>query len=183
MNDPSQAARPQIAPPPGVPRTVAEAFGQIVWLLSQSPLHRELRIKDLEWSFMPAVLHEQFRIFRFGTLPGGSEAAPQTAGLTKQQIEQLPLGVAIWAKLSEAAEAKLEKGERLAPADWHSGDRMWLIELISPFSTKDNKLTEAMLLDLIQGPFRATPFNLHRTDPATGRRDKVHMASHVTAPH
>ena len=57
-------------PGAGVPRTVAEALGQIVWLLSQSALHRELRIKDLEWSFMPAVLAEQFRIFRFGPLPG-----------------------------------------------------------------------------------------------------------------
>ncbi|PTT54590.1 toxin-activating lysine-acyltransferase, partial [Stenotrophomonas sp. HMWF022] len=28
----------------GAPRTVAEALGQIVWLLSQSPLHREMQL-------------------------------------------------------------------------------------------------------------------------------------------
>jgi cytolysin-activating lysine-acyltransferase len=171
-------------PPPGVPRTIAEALGQIVWLLSQSPTHRELRIRDLEWSFMPAVALEQFRIFRFGPLPGSENLDPATfaaSGLSKQALEQTPLGVAIWAKLSEAAEAKLEKGEHLSPAEWRSGDRVWLVELISPFATPANKLSETMLRDLMQGPFRTTPFSLHRTDPATGRRDRVSISSHVQA--
>ena len=171
-------------PPPGTPRTIAEALGQIVWLLSQSPLHRELPIKALEWSFMPAILAEQFRIFRFGPLPSVGTLDPTllgAAGLMQQSLEQLPLGVAIWAKLSAAAEAKLEAGEHLTPEEWRSGDRVWLVELISPFANNENKLAEAMLLDLIQGPFARTPFNLHRTDPTTGRRDKVHMSSHINA--
>jgi cytolysin-activating lysine-acyltransferase len=171
-------------PAPGVPRTVAEALGQIVWLLSQSPMHRELKIKDLEWSFMPAVLHEQFRVFRFGPLPGSADMDPASfakAGLSRESLEQLPLGVAIWASLSADAEAKLEKGEKLTPQEWRSGDRVWLVELISPFATPENRISEAMLLDLMQGPFRSTAFNLHRTDPNTGRRDKVHVANHVSA--
>lgn len=164
--------------PAGAPKTVAEALGQIVWLLTQSPLHRELQLKDLEWSFMPAVLNEQFRIFRFGPLPvveGAKPADFQMAGMSKEGLEQLPLGVAIWAHLSEAAEAKLESGEHLDAADWRSGDRTWLVEFISPFSTADNKLSEAMMLDLMQGPFRGQAFNLHRTDPKTGRRDKIKL--------
>jgi len=56
-----------------------------------------------------------------------------------------------------------------------------LVELISPFATPQNKLSEAMLIDLMQGPFKSTAFNLHRTDPASGRRDKVHVASHLQA--
>lgn len=166
--------------PTGAPRTVAEALGQIVWLLSQSPIHRELKIKDLEWSFMPPVLFEQFRIFRFGPLPGIDDPAKLApAGLDKKAIEQLPLGVAIWAKLSAEAEAKLEKGEHLTVEEWRSGDRVWLVEMISPFATPQNKLSEAMLLDLIQGPFKTTAFSLHRTDPKTGRRDKILMSSHI----
>lgn len=169
-------------PPPGTPRTVAEALGQIVWVLSQSLMHRELKIKDLEWSFMPAVLFEQFRIFRFGPLPGSENLDPAQfarLGLTKEGLEQMPLGVAIWAKLSAETEAKLERGERLDAQDWKSGDRLWLVEMISPFATPENKLSEAMLLDLIQGPFRTSAFSLHRTDPKSGRRDKVHMTSHL----
>lgn len=173
---------PLSGPQPGQPRTVAEALGQIVWVLSQSPMHRELRIKELEWSFMPAVLFEQFRIFRFGPLPGSGEMDPATfakLGLTKEGLEQMPLGVAIWAKLSAEAEARLEAGEKLKADDWRSGDRVWLVELISPFATSENKLSEAMLLDMMQGPFKATAFNLHRTNPQSGRRDKVHVASHL----
>jgi len=168
--------------PPGAPQTVAEALGQIVWLLSQSSMHKKLKIEDLEWSFMPAIIHEQFRVFRFGPLPGLENADPKSfgpLGMTKEGLEQLPLGVAIWAKLSAEAEAKLEKGQRLTLEEWKSGDRVWLVEMISPFANKDNKLTEVMLMDLIQGPFGKIPFNLHRTDPATGRRDKIHMASHI----
>jgi cytolysin-activating lysine-acyltransferase len=170
------------SPPPGTPRTVAEALGQIVWLLSQSPMHRELKLKDLEWSFMPAVLHEQFRIFRFGPLPGSDKLDTEAfarMGLTKDGLEQMPLGVAIWAKLSEAGEAKLERRERLEASEWKSGDRLWLVELISPFATPQNKLSEAMLLDLMQGPFKATAFSLHRTDPQTGERKKVEVKEHL----
>jgi cytolysin-activating lysine-acyltransferase len=170
----------------GSPQTVAEALGQIVWLLSQSGLHKKLKIEDLEWSFMPPIIHEQFRIFRFGPLPGMENVDPATfapLGMTKESLQQLPLGVAIWAKLSEAAEMKLEKGQRLTLEEWNSGDRVWLVELISPFANQDNKLSEVMLVDLIKGPFAKTPFNLHRTDPATGRRDKIHMSSHIAAVH
>src|SRR5258708_3201450 len=117
----SEQAKP--TPPPGTPRTVAEALGQIVWLLSQSPMHRELKIKELEWSFMPAVLAEQFRIFRFGPLPGSENLNPADfakLGLTQEGLEQMPLGVAIWAKLSETGEARLEAGEHLKAEDWKS---------------------------------------------------------------
>lgn len=172
----SEAPSSNPASAAGTPRTVAEAIGQIVWLLTQSPLHRELKLKDLEWSFMPAVVNEQFRIFRFGPTPGFETADPASfahLGLTKEGLEQLPLGVAIWAHLSEAAEAKLEQGEHLALEDWKSGDRTWLVELISPFATEANKLGEVMMLDLIQGPLKGRAVNLHRTDPQTGARLKI----------
>ena len=172
-------------PPAGAPRTIAEALGQIVWLLSQSGMHKELKIKDLEWSMMPAVLHEQFRLFTFGPTPGFDKVPPEAmrkAGFTKEGLQNMPLGVAVWARLSEAAERKLEKGEHLTLEEWKSGDRVWLVELISPFANAENKLLEAMLVDLIQGPFAKTAFNVHRTDPKTGRREKVHMASHLGAP-
>ena len=173
-----QKDSPTMSAPPGAPRTAAEAVGQIVWLLTQSPLHRELRLKDLEWSIMPAVMKEQFRIFRFGPLPA-PDPATLPAGLDKAMIEQLPLGVAIWANLSAEAEAKLERGERLDLADWTSGDRTWLIELISPFANAENKLLEVMLTDLATGPFRARSFSLHRTDPQTGTREKVTFDRHL----
>ncbi|WP_222872772.1 toxin-activating lysine-acyltransferase [Hankyongella ginsenosidimutans] len=121
----------------GGPRTVAEALGQITWLFSQSPVHKHLKIADLEWSVMPAILVEQFRVFRFGPLPGteGMDVDQLLPGITKEGIEQMPLGVALWGNLSASAEQKVERGERLQASDWNSGDRLWLLELISPFAT------------------------------------------------
>lgn len=164
--------------PAGAPQTVAEAMGQIVWLLSQSALHRELKLKDLEWSFMPAIVKEQFRIFRFGplsALDGVDAESFAKAGMSREGLEQLPLGVAIWANLSESAERKLEQGEHLALEDWQSGDRLWLVEFVAPFAGDNTKIAEAMMFDLMQGPFRGKTFHLHRTDPATGRRDKIKL--------
>lgn len=124
---------------------------------------------------MPAILHEQFRVFRFGPLPGLEGAKPEDflAGMTREGLEQMPLGVALWGWLSRASERKVEAGERLSPEDWKSGDRLWLLELITPFATAENKLGEIMLADLMQGPFAGQRFSLHRTDPQTGRKDKV----------
>lgn len=162
-------------PAAGGPRTVAEALGQITWLFSQSPVHKHLKITDLEWSVMPAILHEQFRIFRFGPLPGLENIKPEDLlpGFSKDGLEQMPLGVAFWGLLSEGSEAKVEAGERLAADEWKSGDRLWLLELISPFATAENKLAELMLADLLQGPFKDKRFSLHRTDPTTGVKTKV----------
>jgi cytolysin-activating lysine-acyltransferase len=159
--------------------TYGDAFGQIVWLLSQSKIHRELKIKDLEWSFMPAVMHQQFRIFRFGPLPGVEPSKLLEQVQNVKMIEQMPLGVAIWAKLSEEAEAKLERGEHLSQDEWKSGDRIWLVELVSPYATPENKLQEAMLVDLVSGPFKDVAFSLHRTDPKTGKREKITMDQHL----
>jgi len=160
------------------PRSVAEALGQITWLLTQSPVHKHLKLADLEW-IMPPLLHEQFRVFRFGPLPGLEDASPDDLmpGVTKEGLEQMPLGVALWGWLSDAAEAKVERGERLDAADWKSGDRLWLLELISPFATAENRLAEVMLADLIAGPFAGRAFSLHRTDPATGRKDKITLGA------
>lgn len=165
------------------PKTVAEALGQIVWLFSQSPLHRHLKIADLEWSVMPAVLLEQFRVFSFGPLPGLEDVKPEEflPGFTREGLEQMPLGVAFWGMLSEEAEERLERGERLQNDDWNSGDRLWLLELIAPFSTPENKLTEVMLLDLVNGPFRGRRFSLHKTDPATGVKHKITLGGEQAA--
>jgi cytolysin-activating lysine-acyltransferase len=41
---------------------------------------------------------------------------------------------AAWAALSAEAETRLQKpNPRLAPVDWKSGDRLWLVNLFAPF--------------------------------------------------
>lgn len=143
-----------IPPAAGAPPTVSHMLGEMTWLLSQSPLHRELRIGDLEWLAMPALLAEQFYLFRDA---------------------DRPVGLALWAKTDAAGEAKLERGmiepeNRLTLAEWTGGDRWWLVDLVAPFATAENRQREVMIADLISGPLRGRTFRLHVTDPATGTR-------------
>ena len=137
-----------------VPPTVSHLLGEMTWLLTQSPLHRAFAIGDIEWLAMPALLHEQFYLFRDG---------------------QRPVGLALWAKCNAEAVGKLERGmvdpvNRLTLEEWKSGDQIWLVDLIAPFATIENRQREIMIADLISGPLKGLEFRFHQTDPATGNR-------------
>lgn len=140
-------------PPTGAP-TVSHMLGEMTWLLSQSPLHRVFTIGDLEWMVMPALLGEQFYLFRDG---------------------DRPVGLALWAKTNATGEAKLQRGmvdpqNRLTLDEWSGGDRWWLVDLVAPFANGENRQREIMVADLISGPLRGQAFKLHVTDPQTGER-------------
>jgi len=99
------------------------------------------------------------------------------------------MGMALWAMLSEEAEQKLNdmvmgnKGPvRLRPDEWRSGDRLWLIDLIAPFATPENKQAQIMLADLLQNGLahvlpkaKGRVLKLHNTDAETGKRDVVEV--------
>ena len=136
-------------------QTVSHVLGEMTWLLTQSPLHRVLAISDLEWLVMPALLNEQFYIFRDG---------------------DRPVGLALWAKTDAAGERKLEGGlidpaNRLTLDEWSKGDRVWLVDLIAPFADESNRHLEVMMADLISAPLRGQEFRFHRVDPQTGVRE------------
>lgn len=142
------------APAPSQPPTVSHLLGEITWLLSQSPLHRGLAIGDLEWLVMPALLHQQFYLFRDG---------------------ERPVGLALWAKCSPEAAEKLDRGmvepeNRLSLEEWNGGDQIWLVDLIAPFANAENRHREVMIADLISKPLAGKEFRFHQTDPATGKR-------------
>jgi cytolysin-activating lysine-acyltransferase len=128
-------------------------FGEIVWLMSQSAAHKHFAIADLEWMVMPAVLLNQYCLFH---------------------DQARPVGAALWAFLSEEAEAKLSLNPvRLRPDDWKSGDRCWLVDLIAPQATAENQLAATMLVDLQQTALEGLAFRFHRTDPITRKREVV----------
>ena len=86
-----------------------------------------------------------------------------------------PVGLALWAKCGPDAEKKLHGGmvkpeNRLALEEWISGDRIWLVDLIAPFASGENRHREIMFADLISGPLKGKAFSFHQTDPQTGER-------------
>ena len=151
MNGMTQKGAAAAAP---APPTVSHVLGEMTWLLTQSPLHRGFSIGDLEWLVMPALIHQQFYIFRDG---------------------DKPVGLALWAKCGPDAEKKLQGGmvepeNRLALEEWISGDRIWLVDLIAPFANSENRHREIMFADLISGPLKGKAFSFHQTDSQTGER-------------
>lgn len=147
--------------PSGPPPTVSHILGEMTWLLTQSPLHKAMAIGDLEWLVMPALIHEQFYVFRDGVQP---------------------VGLALWAKCGPEAVRKLEGGmiepeNRLTLEEWANGDEIWLVDLIAPFANAQNRHREVMIADLISGPLAGKAFNFHQTDPQTGKRAVQRVAA------
>lgn len=136
------------------PPTVSHFLGEMTWLLTQSPLHRAMAIGDIEWLVMPALIHQQFYVFRDG---------------------DQPVGLALWAKCTSQTVKKLEGGmmepeNRLSLEEWNNGDQIWLIDLIAPFANAENRQREIMIADLISGPLKGKRFHFHQTDPGAGER-------------
>ena len=99
-----------------------------MWLFSQSPKHKNFFVSDLEWLVMTPIMLRQFRVFY----------APDR-----------PIGVALWGYVNEAVEERLKTGQaRMAPADWKSGETLWLVDIVAPFGGHD-----AMIKDLKEKVF------------------------------
>jgi len=131
--------------------------------MSQSPAHKHFSLADLEWMVMPPLALGQYRIFRNG---------------------EQPLGVALWAYLSEESEKRLEAGAtRLMPQEWApdmridaeginagEGGSLWLIDLICPTQTPENKLADICLHDLMSSVFTGKKFKMFQGDEGGRRR-------------
>jgi len=91
------------------------AIGYVTWLCSQSPGHRQIFVQDLEWRVFPPILLGQYRLH------------------TDSKVGGLPTAFASWAFLSEQAEAGYRETHRLRASDWRTGERLWLVDFITPF--------------------------------------------------
>lgn len=112
-------------PPPGAAKKLSEVLGEIVWLMSQSALHKQFFISDLEWLVMTPVLLQQFRLF---------------------YADDKPIGVVFWARVSAEVEQRLTDGvSKLRPQDWKSGDRLWVVEAIAPFGKAEDMVRDLKL--------------------------------------
>lgn len=145
------------------PVTVSHVFGEIVWLLSQSEQHANITAGDMSWLIMPPILTRQFHIFREG---------------------ERPIGVALWAMLDEAGERKVIQGLRatsakLEDAEWTAGGHLWLVELVAPFATAENRHAELMMADLVTGPFSQRSFKMLSTDPHSSDQQVVEVPADV----
>lgn len=125
-------------------KMVAAGFGEIVSVLMRSPHYKHYSLTDLEWLVVPPLLAQQFTLAEARTKEGGIPA---------------PVGVALWARVSDEVDAKLtdniDRPVRLRPDEWTSGDTLWLIDAVgAPEAVK------AMIERMGDAVFDGKPFKL-----------------------
>lgn len=88
-------------------------LGPVSWLMMNNPSTRHAFFADLEWRVMPPLVLEQAKLYMKGDLP--------TAFVT-------------WAYLSDAVvERYTNPPYHLAPGDWKSGEKVFLVDLMAPY--------------------------------------------------
>src|SRR2546422_11522237 len=110
MND--QPARVQAGAAATTRPDQASLFGQVAWLMMQSPVHRHLFLADLEYRVAPPLMLQQFRLYR---------------------RDNVPVEFVSWALLNEEVEKRVQHGTwRHQPADRRSSDRYELVDPMAP---------------------------------------------------
>lgn len=146
-------------------KTLAAIIGEMLWVMMQSPIHRELKIKDLEWLVMPALVLNQFKIYK--------------------DDQKKPTGLVLWAYLNEDGKKRLQTNGKLNPEDWGNGAQgdidkgliakpggeLWLVELVAPFHTDENKHRDIILLDLLKTEFQGKEVRMTHINPKTQKKE------------
>jgi cytolysin-activating lysine-acyltransferase len=94
--------------------SLESALGAVSMLAMKSANHKYLFVSDYEWLVMPPVALKQFVLFR--------------------TEKNEPIAFISWASINEDVEKRLLSGSiKLKPQEWNSGDKLYIIDMISPF--------------------------------------------------
>jgi cytolysin-activating lysine-acyltransferase len=147
-----------------------------VTLLSFSPVYKHMSLADLEWLVIPALATNQVTTVR-GKLKDQN-------GLT------IPLGVALWAHVSEQVDKKLEAQQqanmpfRLAPHEWKSGEIPWLLAVLAPKEVAQalvKKLEDTVFKDKTYKQFTVRPMGVGPQNLTKANEEKLSMAKGTEA--
>lgn len=137
--DPSPPVPPEaLAKLAEIRARVETSVGQIVLMLMNVPRYRHQSIADLQHLVIEPLLRDRIAI-AYGK-PRESNALANPA----------PAGIAIWASVDAATDAKIQEQVkagvfpvRLGDEDWASGETLWLLEVLAP----NQKAATAVLLN------------------------------------
>lgn len=125
-------------------------LGEAGWVMMKSAAYRFLRLEDLQWALVPALMASQFSRFH---------------------DNGVPVGFVAWARVSEEIDARIEAGDDvLKPEYWTSGDRHWLMIVLGPEGREQGLIDE-----VAKGPLKGKTFKYRRT-VAGGARETVIVA-------
>lgn len=96
------------------PDKMYQLMGEVLSLLTVSPLHRQFTVLDVPAIILPPIHLNQFRIYK------------NTKGKA--------VGLVTWAYFSKEVEEKYLNGQMILPLeDWKSGDILYLTDFIAPY--------------------------------------------------
>jgi cytolysin-activating lysine-acyltransferase len=98
-------------------------LGPALWLYARDQRLRFTFIADLDWRLMPPLVLDQCRLY--------SKA-------------DMPWAFATWAFVSNDVDERLRTSTPvIAPHEWRSGDKPWLIDVVAPFGDAETVANEA----------------------------------------
>jgi cytolysin-activating lysine-acyltransferase len=115
----------QAGKPAGRQSWFAQSFSQVIGVLMRDQHFRHMRLSDLEWLVLPPLMAGQLRMAH---APSGRENF------------YVPVAIALWARVSPAVDKRLseevDKPLLLRPAEWTSGDQLWLVAVAGDANAK-----------------------------------------------
>jgi cytolysin-activating lysine-acyltransferase len=127
----------------------AEDFSQAVGVMMRAPQFKDVRIADLEWLLLPALLAGQSRV----AFAKSSESGPI-----------FPAALVLWAKVSKTVDQRLSQNlgvtPRLSAGDWTSGDILWLI-----ISAGEGQPLAGLIEHLQSSVFQGRPVKVRTQQP------------------
>lgn len=135
---------------PRAQRNYAESFAQIVAVLMRDASYRKMALSDLEWLLIPPLLVSQYALAQAPVRQAATDKGPR--GEDKPAGTRiLPVAVALWARVSASIDKALsgDAGEhpKLRPADWTSGDHVWIVTVAGDSRTFPKFLEQLMARD------------------------------------
>ena len=98
-------------------------LGPALWLYARDQRLRFTFVADLDWRLMPPLVLDQCRLY--------SKA-------------DMPWAFATWAFVSDAVDQRLRTSTPvIAPHEWRSGGKAWLIDVVAPFGDAETVANEA----------------------------------------
>lgn len=122
-------------------------LGKVMWLWSHSALHRRWPIESAIHYIIPAIEKAQCRLL--------------------VNEEGMPIGYASWAWLSAEAEKRyILDPNSLRYQDWQSGERLWFIDFIAPFSFRDTIKLRRLMGKIHGNSYLARSIRLRKNNKA-----------------
>ncbi len=110
--------------------SVESAIGSVLLIATKSPTHKYLFSQDYEWMIIPPITAKQYSLFR--------------------NKRNEPIAFVSFASVSEEVEKRLLDGSlKLNPKEWVSGNKLYIIDIISHFIPVPDILKE-----LSEGQFK-----------------------------